>query len=152
MLTNNNQIFMNWFVIIHRHLKKVSAQIIQCIIFERNEISIALSTLWTLRAKSSTCSHCICKQLSVQRVIHALTVFASNSPHKEPYMLSLYLQATLLTKSPTCSHCICKQLSVQRALHALTVFASNTPYKECYMLSLYLQATLCTKSAICFKI
>ena len=44
MLTDNNQIFRNWFVIIH-HLTKVSAQIIQCIIFEPNELSITLSTL-----------------------------------------------------------------------------------------------------------
>ena len=29
-----------------RHLTKVSAQIIQCIIFERNKLSITLSTLW----------------------------------------------------------------------------------------------------------
>ena len=36
----NNQIFRNSFVIIHRHLTKVSAQIIQCIIFERNKLSI----------------------------------------------------------------------------------------------------------------
>ena len=42
MLTNNNQIFRNWFVIIHRHRTKVSAQIIQCIIFERNELSITI--------------------------------------------------------------------------------------------------------------
>ena len=40
MLTDNNQIFWTWFVIIHCHLTKVSAQIIQCIIFERNELSI----------------------------------------------------------------------------------------------------------------
>ena len=46
MLTDNNQIFRNWFVIIHRHLTKVLAQIIQCIIFERNELSITLSALW----------------------------------------------------------------------------------------------------------
>ena len=46
MLTDNNQIFRNWFVIIHHHLTNVSAQIIQCIIFERNELSITLSTLW----------------------------------------------------------------------------------------------------------
>ena len=38
MLTDN-QIFRNWFVIIHSHRTKVSAQIIQCIIFERNELS-----------------------------------------------------------------------------------------------------------------
>ena len=43
---NNNQISRKWFVIIHRHLTKVSAQIIQCIIFERNEPSITLSTPW----------------------------------------------------------------------------------------------------------
>ena len=43
---HNNKIFRNWIVIIHRHLTKVSAQIIQCIIFERNELSITLSTLW----------------------------------------------------------------------------------------------------------
>ena len=42
---DNNQIFKNWFVIIHRHLTKVSAQIIQCIIFERNELSITISNL-----------------------------------------------------------------------------------------------------------
>ena len=46
MLTDNNQIFRNWFVIIYRHLAKVSAQIIPCIIFEHNELSITLSTLW----------------------------------------------------------------------------------------------------------
>ena len=45
MLTDNNQIFRNCFVIIHHHLTKVSAQIIQCIIFERSELSIILSTL-----------------------------------------------------------------------------------------------------------
>ena len=45
MLTDKNQIFGSWFVIIHRHLTKVSAQVIQCIIFERNELSITLSTL-----------------------------------------------------------------------------------------------------------
>ena len=45
MLTDNNQIFRNWFVMIHRHLIKVSAQIMQCIIFERNELSITLCTL-----------------------------------------------------------------------------------------------------------
>ena len=45
MLTDNNQIFKNWFVIIHRHPTKVSAQIIQCRIFELNELSITLSIL-----------------------------------------------------------------------------------------------------------
>ena len=44
MLTDNNQILRNWFVIIHCHLTKISAQIIQCIIFERNELYITLST------------------------------------------------------------------------------------------------------------
>ena len=52
MLTDNNQIFWNWFVIIHHHLTKVSAQIIQCIIFEHNELSITLSTLWYRRLKN----------------------------------------------------------------------------------------------------
>ena len=46
MLMDNNQIFRNWFVIIYYHLTKVSSQIIQCIIFERNELSITLSNLW----------------------------------------------------------------------------------------------------------
>ena len=45
MLTDNNKNFRNWFVFIHRHLAKVLAQIIQCIVFERNELSITLSTL-----------------------------------------------------------------------------------------------------------
>ena len=46
MLMDNKQIFRNWFII-HRDLTKVSAQnIILCIIFERNEPSITLSTLW----------------------------------------------------------------------------------------------------------
>ena len=40
---DNSQIFRNWFVIIHHHLTKVSAQIIQCVIFERNELSKTLS-------------------------------------------------------------------------------------------------------------
>ena len=47
MLTDNYQILRNWFVIIHCHLTKVSAQIIQCIIFVRNELSVTLSTLWS---------------------------------------------------------------------------------------------------------
>ena len=45
MLTDNNQIFKNRFAIIHRHLAKVSAQIIQCIIFERNELSITIYSM-----------------------------------------------------------------------------------------------------------
>ena len=48
MLTDNNQIFRNWFVIIHRHLTKVSAQIIQCIIFERNELYNTIYSLASL--------------------------------------------------------------------------------------------------------
>ena len=48
MLTDNNQIFRNCFVIIiYCHLTKVSSQINKCIIFEPNEISITLSTLWS---------------------------------------------------------------------------------------------------------
>ena len=54
MLTDNTQTFINWFVIIHRHLTKVSAQIIQCIIFERNKLSITLSTLWCYFLKNLT--------------------------------------------------------------------------------------------------
>ena len=42
MLTDNNQIFRNWFIIIHRHLIKVSVQIIQCMILERNKLSITI--------------------------------------------------------------------------------------------------------------
>ena len=47
ILTDNIQIFRNLSVIIHRYLTKVSAQIIQWIIFERNELSITLSTLYS---------------------------------------------------------------------------------------------------------
>ena len=46
MLTDNNQIFRNGFVISYCHLTKVSFQINKCIIFEPNELSITLSTLW----------------------------------------------------------------------------------------------------------
>ena len=46
MLTYNNQIFRNCFVIIHYHLTKVSARINRCIIFEPNELPITLSTLY----------------------------------------------------------------------------------------------------------
>ena len=46
MLKENNQIFRNCFVIIYCHLTKVSSQINKCIIFEPNELSITLSTLW----------------------------------------------------------------------------------------------------------
>ena len=52
MLTDNNQIFRNWFVIIHRHPTKVSAQIIQCIIFERIELSI---TIYSMAILNGTC-------------------------------------------------------------------------------------------------
>ena len=48
MLTDNNQIFRNWFII-HSHLTKVSAQIIQCIIFERNE---SHNTIYSMGASS----------------------------------------------------------------------------------------------------
>ena len=46
MLTHNNPIFRNCFVIIHYHLTKVSSRINKCIISEDNELSITLSTLW----------------------------------------------------------------------------------------------------------
>ena len=46
MLTDNNQIFRNCFVIIYCRLTKVSSQINKCIIFEPNKLSITLSTLW----------------------------------------------------------------------------------------------------------
>ena len=42
----NNQIFRNYFVIIYCNLTKASSQINKCIIFEPNELSITLSTLW----------------------------------------------------------------------------------------------------------
>ena len=45
MLTDNNQIFRNCFVIIYCHLTKVSSQINKFIIFQPNELSITLSTL-----------------------------------------------------------------------------------------------------------
>ena len=40
ILSYNNQIFKNCFVIIHYHLTKVSARINKCIIFEPDELSI----------------------------------------------------------------------------------------------------------------
>ena len=46
MLTENNQIFGNCFVIIYCHLTKVSSEINKCIISSFNELSITLSTLW----------------------------------------------------------------------------------------------------------
>ena len=45
---DNNQIFRNWFVIFHRHVTKVLAQIIQCIILERNDFSIVYNTIYSL--------------------------------------------------------------------------------------------------------
>ena len=48
MLVDNNQIVRNWFVIIHSHLTKVSAQIIKCIIFERNELYNTIYSMVTL--------------------------------------------------------------------------------------------------------
>ena len=45
MLTDNNQIFRNCFII-YCHLTKVTCQINKCIIFEPNELFITLSTLW----------------------------------------------------------------------------------------------------------
>ena len=39
---DNNQIFMNCFVIICCHLTKVSSKINKCIIFEPNDLSITL--------------------------------------------------------------------------------------------------------------
>ena len=46
MLMDNNQIFRNCFVIIYCHLTKVASLINKFIIFEPNELSITLSTLW----------------------------------------------------------------------------------------------------------
>ena len=45
MLTDNNQIFRNCFVIVYCDLTKVSSQINRRIIYEPNELSITLSTL-----------------------------------------------------------------------------------------------------------
>ena len=45
MLTDNNQIFRNCFIIYFR-LTKVSSQINKCIIFEPNELSVTLFTLY----------------------------------------------------------------------------------------------------------
>ena len=56
MLTDNNQIFRNCFVIIYCHLTKVSSQINKCIIFEPNELSITLSTLCS---QPLTCCSCL---------------------------------------------------------------------------------------------
>ena len=46
VLTDNKQIFRNCFVFIYCHLTKVSSHINKWIIFEPNELSITLSTLW----------------------------------------------------------------------------------------------------------
>ena len=45
MLTDNNQILRNCFVIIYCHLTKVITQINKCIIFEPNELSITQSLM-----------------------------------------------------------------------------------------------------------
>ena len=54
MLTDNNQIFRNCFVIVYCHLTKVSSQINKCIIFEHNELSITLYLLYGVT--------CVCQQ------------------------------------------------------------------------------------------
>ena len=59
MLTDNNQIFRNCFVIIYCHLTKVSSQINKCIIFEPNEVSITLSTLWCSQMPSKLGYGCL---------------------------------------------------------------------------------------------
>ena len=46
MLTDNKKFFRNCFVIIYCYLTKVSSQINKYIIFEPNEHSTTLSTLW----------------------------------------------------------------------------------------------------------
>ena len=53
IVTYNNQIFRNCFVFIYCHLTKVSSQIDKCIIFEPNELSIILSTLWSLSERET---------------------------------------------------------------------------------------------------
>ena len=46
-LMNRNQIFRNDFVGLHYHLCKISSQIIECIIFAPNELSIiTIHALW----------------------------------------------------------------------------------------------------------
>ena len=52
---DNNQIFRNWFVIIHRHLTKVSAKIIQCIIFERNELYNTINSMVIFTHQNKCC-------------------------------------------------------------------------------------------------
>ena len=42
---DNHQIFSNCFIV-YCHLTKVSSQINQCMIFEPDELSITVSTLW----------------------------------------------------------------------------------------------------------
>ena len=46
MLTYNNQVFRNCFVIIHYHLTKISSRINKCIIFEPNDLSITIYLLY----------------------------------------------------------------------------------------------------------
>ena len=53
MLTDDNRIFRNWFVIIHLNLTKISAQIIQCQIFERNELYNTIYSMLKLLGKSA---------------------------------------------------------------------------------------------------
>ena len=52
MLTDNNQIFRNCFVIIYCHLTKVSSQINKRVIFGPDELSVTLSTLWSLLSEA----------------------------------------------------------------------------------------------------
>ena len=70
MLTDN-QIFRNCFVNIYCHLTKVLSQINKCIIFEPNELSITLSTLW-LHTPS-----CVSRTLHCSPVFHYHQVSAA---------------------------------------------------------------------------
>ena len=58
MLTDNNQIFRNSFVIIYCHLTKVSSQINKCIIFKPNELYNTIYSRVSL-LDTEVCTECI---------------------------------------------------------------------------------------------
>ena len=53
MLTDNNQILRNCFVIIYCDLTKVASEINNCIIFQPNELSITLWVHWGVQVSST---------------------------------------------------------------------------------------------------
>ena len=90
MLTDNNEIFRNCYVVIYCHLPKVSSQINKCIIFEPNEHSITL--LYLLYGLTNILTNI---SLSAHNVSETKKTKNMRNAHQISRMFAIYLKTSL---------------------------------------------------------